>query len=312
MAKKIVNIKEISHDDWLTLRKKSIGGSDAGAILGMNQYASPITVYLEKLDLSTKKESSEAMRLGNDLEGYVASRFMEETGKKVINDNFMYAHDNYEWMTANIDRRVVGENAGVECKTMSVFGDYDLEGGEVPAHYYCQCQHYMAVMGFDRMYLSILVLQKGIYVLTIDRNEEFISEMIEKEKEFWQQNVESKQMPAPDGSDATEEALKELYPDALSGKEIHDPELDKYIKEYMEISEATKRLDERKKELKGYITVRLEDAEYGIGDNYKCSYKSQTRNTVDSKRLKAEMPDIYNKYVTSSTSRVMRVNKIKN
>lgn len=134
MARKLVNTKEISHDEWLTLRKKSIGGSDAGAIMGMNPWSSPITLYAEKAGLSKDRETTEAMRLGTDLEDYVARRWMEETGKKVRADNFMYMHDEHDFLTANVDRDVVGENAGLECKTMTSFAKYDLEDGEIPAY----------------------------------------------------------------------------------------------------------------------------------------------------------------------------------
>ena len=160
MAKKLINTKEISHEEWLTLRKKSIGGSDAGALVDMNPYQSPISLYADKMGLSKPKESNEAMRLGTDLEDYVARRWMEKTTKKVRQDNFMYRDDEFDFITANIDRDVVGENAGLECKTMSSFAKYDLEGGEVPAMYFAQCQHYMMVKGYDKMYLAILVLQK--------------------------------------------------------------------------------------------------------------------------------------------------------
>ena len=80
MPRKIVNTKKISHEEWLELRKKSIGGSDSAVCVGMNQYSSLITLYAEKKDLSKDKETSEAMRLGTDLEAYVAERFCEKEG----------------------------------------------------------------------------------------------------------------------------------------------------------------------------------------------------------------------------------------
>ena len=202
MARKLINTKEISHEQWLTLRKKSIGGSDAGALMDMNPYQSPVSLYADKKGLSKDKETNEAMRLGNDLEDYVAHRWMEKSGKKVRADNFMYQHDDYDFITANIDRDVVGENAGLECKTMSGFAKYDLEDGEVPAQYYAQCQHYMMVKGYDKMYLAILVFQRGIYCLEVERNEEFIKELLAAEIDFWTNYIEKDQMPPPDGSDA--------------------------------------------------------------------------------------------------------------
>ena len=89
MYKNLIKIstKEMSHDEWLEHRQKSIGGSDASAILGMNTYCSPYTVWADKLGNLPPKEDNEAMRLGRDLEEYVAKRFTEETGKKLRKEN---------------------------------------------------------------------------------------------------------------------------------------------------------------------------------------------------------------------------------
>lgn len=309
MGKKIANTKEMSREDWLELRRHSIGGSDAGAVLGMNQWASPITVYLDKTGMSKDKETTEAMRMGTDLEEYVAQRFCEKTGKKVRRDNFMYAHDDYDFITANIDREVVGENAGLECKTMSSFNGFDLENGEVPAHYYAQCQHYMAVKGYDKMYLAILVFQRGVFVLDVNRNDDFIWDLVSQEIVFWKEYVEKKTMPAPDGSDATEEALKELYPNASAGASIEDPKLDKYIREYRSLGDAIKRLEEQQKEAKEQIVLRLQDAEKGFGTEYSCTYKNGSRTSIDTQRLRMEMPEVYKKYSKTSTYRTFRTKK---
>ena len=137
MARKIVNTKKISHEDWLNLRKRGIGGSDAGAVIGRNPWSSPITIYSDKLGLSKPKEPTEAMTFGTENEGYVAERFTRDTGKKVKNDNCMYCDNEYDFLIADIDRRVVGENAGLECKCMKYIPeDCNLEAGQVPDQYY--------------------------------------------------------------------------------------------------------------------------------------------------------------------------------
>ena len=62
-------------------------------------------------------------------------------------------------------------------------------------------------------------------------------------------------------------------------------------------------------QIKQELMVELGDAQYGESAMYKISYKSQKRETIDAKRLKAEMPDIYTRYIQTSTSRVLRINK---
>lgn len=309
MARKLLNTKETSHEQWLDVRKKSIGGSDAGALIGMNPYSSPLTLYMDKKDPSKPRETNEAMRLGTDLEEYVAQRFTEQTGKKVRRDNYMYMHDEHDFITANVDRVVVGENAGLECKTMSSFNNYDIANGEVPAYYYAQCQHYMAVMGYERMYLAILVFQKGIFVNTIERNQEFIDGMIDAECIFWNDYVVKNQMPAPDGSEASTAALTELYGES-NGSTIQLHNSDGLIKEYLRLGERIKELKEDQTEIKNKLCARLGEYEVGEGNEYKCSWKSSTTQRVDTALLKKQFPDIYSMVAKKSTSRTFRVRAI--
>ena len=307
MARKLVNTKEISHDEWLTLRKKSIGGSDAGIIMDMNPYQSPLSLYADKKGLTSPRETTEAMRLGTDLEAYVASRFCEETGKRVRNDNFMWQDDEYDFITANVDRDVVGENAGLECKTMNSFAGYDLEAGDVPAQYYCQCQHYMMVKGYDLMYLAILVFQKGIYVLPVERNDAFITTMRESEIEFWTEYIEKNLMPAPSGNDM--DTIKEMYPQAITEQmTLHGA--DKDIRRIRELDKVIKDFKAEQDDLKASLCKRLGDCAVGMDLEFACSWKNQKREGIDTGKLKKEFPDIYEKVKKTTEYRVFRTKKI--
>jgi len=312
MARKLANTKAMPREEWLELRRHSIGGSEAGAIVGMSTYASAVTVYCDKLGLSKQKEEqNEAMRLGTDLEGYVAERFCEMTGKKVRNDNFMYQHDKYDFITANIDRAVIGENAGLECKTMGNYVTYDFENGDVPASYYCQCQHYMAVMGYEKMYLCILQFQKGVFVVDILRDDKFISELIEAECSFWHDNVEARVMPAPDDSDATSNALQELWPEQNKGYEIELPSLQQDAKRYIEIGEMEKQLKAQKKEIANRIKADMQEAEKATSEGFYTTWKTQSKESFDSNLkddFKERYPHLYKQYFKKSDSRVLRVN----
>ena len=310
MARKIVNTKEISHEEWVQLRKKSLGGSDAAACVNMNPYSGLLTLYSNKIGLSKDKEDNEAMRLGRDLEQYVAERFTDKTAKKVRNDYFMYADDDVEFLTANIDRRVVGENAGLECKTMGSFNGYNIEAGEIPSQYYAQCQHYMMVMGFDRVYLAILVLQRGLYTVEIERDDDFIKSLRAAEIAFWKGYVEPGIMPEPE-SESDFNTLKEIYPEAIPETEIVVPGLDHLIKDFKAYGELERQYREKKLHVQSQICAKLGKAEVGIGLQYECSWKNQSKSTVNTKKLKAAYPDIYNEIVEVSDYRVFRTKEIK-
>ena len=54
----------MDRQEWLKLRKEGIGGSDAGAICGLNPYASPMSVYQDKTSPEISEQDNEAMRQG--------------------------------------------------------------------------------------------------------------------------------------------------------------------------------------------------------------------------------------------------------
>lgn len=310
MARKIADTKKMTYEEWLELRKSSIGGSDSGICIGENPWSSLLTLYADKKGLSKPKEDNEAMRLGRDLEAYVAERFTEKTGIKVRNDFAMYADDEYDFITANIDRRIVGENAGLECKTMSNFQGYNLEAGEIPGHYYSQLQHYMMVMGFDYMWICFLVFQRGVYALKVDRNDDYIASLRKAEIDFWRNHIEKEEAPEPDGSDASLQTLKELYPKP-NGMELNILGLDRLIQDYKAFGELEKEYKEKKAAVQSQICAKLGNAEIGIGDKYGCSWKLQTRYDLDRDRLKEERPDIYEKYLSKNSFRTFRTKQIK-
>ena len=148
----------LQREEWLRLRKSGIGGSDAGTICGLNPYSSPMKVYQDKVSETISDEDNESMRQGRDLEEYVARRFMEATGLKVRRSNMMYRSEEHPFMLADVDRLVVGQDAGLECKTASAFNADKWKDGQIPAHYLVQCYHYMAVTGRKEWYIAFRLL----------------------------------------------------------------------------------------------------------------------------------------------------------
>ena len=133
----IHKVHAASEEEWRQIRAKSIGGSDAAAILGLNPYKSAYALWMEKTGKVIPEDVSgkEAVRLGNDLEDYVAKRFMEATGKKVRRENNTIFRDDLPFAHANYDRLVVGEKAGLEIKTTNALHLSKFKNGEFPANY---------------------------------------------------------------------------------------------------------------------------------------------------------------------------------
>ena len=156
------------------------------------------------------------------------------------------------------------------------------------------------------MYIGILVLQKGFYWHKVKRNDDFIKSLREAEIAFWTQYVEKGIMPEPDGSDASIDTLKDLYPKGYKDTEIVIPGLDRLITDYKSLKEIADDYGKQAERVKAQICQRLGSNEAGIGLQYGCSWRNQSKETIDTKRLKAEHPEIYSKYAKVSEYRVFR------
>ena len=309
-AKVIADTKDMPKEEWLKHRQAGIGGSDASCIAGLNPWKSAIQLYMDKKEENPQEQKSLRMELGNRLEGLVAELFTEATGLKVRNVNGILKNDKYPFALANIDRAIVGEKAFLECKTTNSYALKEWEEG-VPAHYEIQCLHYMAITGATHCYIAALIGNSDFIWHKIERDQETIDYLMQIEKDFWENNIEKDVVPMPDGSDAYSEYLKKKY-DKSNGQviELHLLEngVDK-LNRYDEIVTDIKALESEKKLIEQEIQLYMEEFEVAkIGDR-KVTWKSSSRNTIDSKKLKAEMPDIAQQYMKTSTSRTFRVGK---
>ena len=299
---KLVSTKNLSHEEWLRYRKKGIGGSDLGAIAGVNVYRSAMQVYQDKISDVTEQIDNEAMRLGRDMEEYVAQRFTEATGKKVRRSNYMYYDDEYPFMIADVDRFVVGENAGLEIKTASPFSAAQFADDNIPLSYQLQCFHYMRVCGFDAMYLAVLIYGKEFKYYRIERDEEIISNIIQIEQRFWEENVLKRILPDPDGSKLADSVIAEYFNES-TGETIDLEGFDEKLSRREEVIKLLDKLETEKKVIEQELKMYLGDAELARNNKYQVSWKSYMTSRLDTKSLQENEPQIYQKYLRTTSSR---------
>lgn len=312
MYRNLVKIPTLTmpKEEWLEERRQSIGGSDASGILRLNKFSSPYTVWADKRGLLPEKEDNEAMRQGRDLEDYVARRFMEKTGKKVRRENYMLRNPDFPFAHADVDRVIVGEDAGLECKTTKSLTFSKFKNGEFPTYYYVQCVHYLMVTGCQRWYLAVLVLGEGFYVFTIERDEEEIKALAEAEAEFWNEYVVKGVTPGVDGAEPTTEAVNAVY-NKCSGGSVGLLGFDSDLEKYIEINEKIKELNAMKDEVANKIKCHLAEADEGESEKFKVTWKPQSRSKIDVERLAKDYPSIdLARYMTFTNNRTFRVRKV--
>lgn len=190
-----INIKNLNRLEWLKLRQTGIGGSDAPVILGVNKYKTIDELIEDKLAPAIEDIPNLACRHGTYCESFVAELFTEVTELRVQRSNFMYRNKEHPFMLANIDRKIIGQDAGLECKTTSIYNINKFAASCVvpanddndcpfPYDYYVQIMHYMAVTGWTKWYLAVLIGNREFKWYKIERDEDNINFIIEKETEF--------------------------------------------------------------------------------------------------------------------------------
>ena len=198
-----------NEDDWHTLREKRIGGSDIGAILGVNKYKSIIDVYIDKTE-GSNFEGNEATFWGHLHEATIMKVFAQKHREfNVYQAPYSVVND---FLIANLDGVLKDRNTGdygvLEIKTTNTFNYKDWEGDVIPQYYYAQVQHYLMLTGYKFAYIAVLIGGNHYKDFKIERNEEDINLIKNKATEFYQENLLKKIPPMPDGSDAYMNHLK--------------------------------------------------------------------------------------------------------
>ena len=306
----IQKIKTGNRDEWKALRKNYIGGSDAATVVGLNPFASPFSLWAEKTGNAPEFNGNLATEVGSYLEEFVARKFSDVTGKTVRRCNMSLVNDDYPFAIANVDRLIVGEDAGLEIKTTSELNMSKFKGGDYPGNYYAQCVHYLAVTGKARWYLAVLIGNRDFMTFTIERDDDEIAALMDAERDFWNNYVLTRTVPPTDGHSATSAAVKAMF-------DTGDDNVTADLSDMDEIFQIRKVLAERIKDMKSdldaidnRVKVRMQNAIKGTCGRFTVSWKAQNTSGLDREKIKADYPDIdFSKY--TSQSRVFRVTEKK-
>lgn len=306
MVDVMVSTKNLTRKEWLDFRKVGIGGSDVAVICGISKYKSPLQLWMEKTGQVDPEEAGEAAYWGTVLEPIVRNEFKNRTGLKVDIINSMLSHPEHKFMLANVDGIVLGEDGKkciFEAKTASAYKAEQWEDDKIPEEYMLQIQHYMAVTGLNSTYIASLIGgNKFIYKL-IERDDELIDMIIQIEYNFWE-CVVNNVPPAVDGSESCSNLIIRLFPSAKLKSIITLPEeAFTLVEQYNSAKEQEKIFSEMKEEAANKLKVMLGENETGIINDITVSWKNVASERIDTKKLKSEVPEIYDYYVAKTTTR---------
>lgn len=303
---------------WHNKRRAGLGGSDIGAILGVNPYKSAYDLFIDKTNPAGDSNGNLRTQFGHDFEHVIAEKFsLNYPQYEVQVDTTHYIHPEYLWLNGNIDRKLINRDTkecGVlEIKTTRTFDSEDwgkgtvygiggkvvIEDSKVPESYYYQVQHYLCVTGYKFAYLYAFALDTCEYRLyKIDRDETKIKLLIKTGTEFWFNNVIKGIPPAKDVPFAERKS---------NGESIDaDSSIIAKVAELKAIQQKIEQLLLQEEPLKAEIQEYIGENEILLDvttEKPLVTWKSSERRSFDTNRFKAEHEDLYNEYLKLSTSR---------
>lgn len=300
--------------------RNCVSASMAPTIAGVNPFDSAVGLYYRIVGEAPPAPETWEMTLGRWMEPVIIRAFTHHTKlrvkrpRRVFDPAFWFTTEEYGFpMGALLDGITVDSsgNAVVEAKHASTFAGPDWEN-DIPLHYYFQVQHQLACTGWSRAYACALIGKKFVW-LPVERDDEVIALLTDKERVFWNEHVVPRIPPTMDGHPTTTEIVRRRYAHSepefaidLSG----DPEVERLCQSYRAYTEAIAKMKLERDAVTNNLLAILDTAESAVTAHYKVTAKEQRRETLDLERLRAEQPAIAAKYTKTTSSRPVRVTKL--
>lgn len=247
----VTSIVDMPREEWLKLRANRIGGSDCGAILGLNEYMSSLELFhmfVGDAGSMYSKGSNLAMELGNKLEPIALDLYRHWGGSSeallnnlqlgqqeqtalagkvlVVNPRFPHLHASPD---GSIEVTYDGRRDGIlEIKTIAGMAADKYEGG-LPPSYYIQLQQYLLVCEKEWGEFAVLKDGRNFEVIRIEASLGVHLTIIEKTTDFWRRVGEARAILASTDLDEREKshliAQLEPEPDA-------SPAYEQYLKKH--------------------------------------------------------------------------------
>lgn len=318
-----VPVPYAGRDDWLERRKAGIGGSDVAGILELSPWATPFSVWADKTDqYDGWDDENESMYWGRVLEDVVVDEFQARSGLHVHGRQWLVHHPQHPWamctldglafespflVDASVDFEDFDPLGNVQVKTDAGFGKWN-DG--VPDQYRIQVQWEMFVTGLEHTWIPVLHGGRHYECYEVEYDDVLSQKIFARVSEFRDRFIVGDETPDVDGSDVTAGVVKGMWSES-SGAEIDlAPDAAADLEALIGWKAQRKEIDEQVKRLETRIRVAMQDAEVGFVDGVKrVSYPQITSQRLDSKRLKEDRPDVWEKYAEPSSYRRLTVKK---
>jgi putative phage-type endonuclease len=250
--------------EWLEKRRGGIGASEAAAVLGLDEYKTPLHLYLDKRGESPDIEETDEMWLGHLQEPVVAKYFTRRTGIAVVQSPVgLFRHPEHDFVLATPDAILADGSLG-EWKTTNFrmedgLGDEGTD--DIPERWLCQVQQQMGVMRIHSAYIAALIDGRRLKIYRVEFNGRLFEIIVEAERELWERIING-DPPEPDWNHSrTAQLVKEMR-DSIFDTRVRMPaDIAGMWERYERLGKLSSTIAKRRDELKARVT-------YWLGENY--------------------------------------------
>ena len=298
-------ISTLSREQWLDLRKKSIGASEAAAACGENPHESAISLWMYKTGRDTPPDLSDLERIywGNVHEPAVVRATCDRLGLRLLGTDeavdvlgqspdvevlglvegrqLFLRSKAHPWMTATLDGIAQdpadGSFGDIEAKTTDKRNASDWDDERSPEYYRIQVAHQLIVAPpLAWGVLSCLVGGNDLRITPrMDRATAPLEALTKLERAFWD-HVEQNAPPEVDGSESSARALKILHPDD-NGESVVLPEKFVFLcKRERELAALLSEYGDERDTLATLIKAAIGANTYGVLPNGLGTYSLKT------------------------------------
>jgi predicted phage-related endonuclease len=284
----------------------TLGGSEAAAACGIDPWRSRVALWLEKRG-EWPNLTSEPALWGRLLEPVVYAE-LERRGYHVMPapaDGFQ--DDDNPWLVGHPDgfAELKGEAALLEIKTAGQWTANEWKGESgAPLPYLLQLHHYFELTGYSLALLAVLIAGQRLETRIVHRDDAVIARMLELEGDFIA-HLREGQMPAPDGSDSTKEALREMFVPTPGLVVRADKRIESHAREARILRESIKAREAQLRKHTQTIQAYMGEATELISrhDATLAKWTPYERTDLDREALKEAMPSTVTEFSTTKTLR---------
>lgn len=175
---------EQNTDEWLSWRRGGIGASDAPVIMGQSPWQKAPDLLRIKTGQTEERPANGAMQRGKTLEPLARRAYVSHT--RIDVEPVCVQSLACPWMRASLDGMSADGRHVVEIKCPGEKDHQLADSGLVPAKYFAQLQHILAVTGLAEIHYWSFRFGRPV-LLTVSRDDAFVGALVEKESAFWSQ-----------------------------------------------------------------------------------------------------------------------------